>query len=296
MKAAPAYKFLPPELADRLTNLSLSVRRAVEGGKQGSHRSPHHGSSVEFADYREYVRGDPPNLIDWAVYGRSDRYVIRRYIEETNLRAFILLDTSESMTFHEEGVHSKIDYASFLAAGLMYILVHQSDSAGLALFNEKIHQQMPPVSTLEGLRPMLLALEGIKPSGRSGIEQAMHTLAEQIRMRSLIILVSDCLRDPAEILRGVRHLHHNGHEVTLMHVMDPAEMRLTFSGLVELKELETGEKLLLQTEEYRDAYAAEVQRHVETLRRGCIDCFAEYHLVDTRKPIEEALHLRAKRE
>ncbi len=296
MKTAPAYKFLPPELAERLRNLGLSVRRPVEGGKQGAHRSPHHGASVEFSDYREYTPGDPPNLIDWAVYARSDRHVIRRYIEETNLRAFIVLDTSESMAFHERGVYPKMDYAAYLAAGLMYILVRQSDSAGLVFFNETIHKQMPPVGTLEGLRPMLLALEEIKPAGRSGIEPALHTLAEQVRQRSLFLLLSDCLRDPAEILRGVRHLYHNGHEVTILHLMDPAELRLTFTGLVELKELETGEKLLLQTEEFREAYAAEVQRHIETLRKGCVDCFADYHLVDTAQPVEASLQLRAKRE
>jgi uncharacterized protein (DUF58 family) len=296
VKTASAYKYLPPELADRLRNLSLTVRRPVEGGKQGQHRSPHHGASVEFSDYREYSRGDPPNLIDWAVMARSDRYVIRRYVEETNLRAFVLLDTSESMAFHEEGVHSKMDYACYLAAGLMYILIHQSDSAGLVLFNDRVHRQFPPASSVEGLRPMLLALEELKPSGPSGIEEALHTLAEQIRLRSLILLLSDCLRDPAGILRGVRHLHHNGHEVTVLHVMDPAELRLTFAGLVELKEMETGEKLLLQAEEYREAYAAEVQKHIETLRKGCIDCLADYHLIDTRRPVEEALHLRAKRE
>ena len=296
VKITPAYKFLPPELAERLGNLGLSVRRPVEGGMQGLHKSPHHGASVEFSDYREYVQGDPPNLIDWAVFARSDRYVIRRYQEETNLRAFIMLDTSESMAFHEEGVHTKMDYASYLTAGLMFILVHQSDSAGLVLFNEKITKQLPPAGSLASLRPLLLALEEIKPAGRSGIEAAMHEVAEQLKRRTLVVLISDCLRDPAEILRGVRHLHHNGHEVTIMHVMDPAEMHLTFTGLVELKELETGAKLLLHTEEFKDAYAAEVQRHVETLRKGCADCFAEYHLVDTRKPIEEALHMRVKRE
>lgn len=295
MKTA-AYKFLPPELADRLGNLGVSVRRPVEGGLQGLHQSPHHGASVEFSDYREYVRGDPPHLIDWAVFARSDRYVIRRYQEETNLRAFLLLDTSESMAFHEQGLHSKMDYAAFLAAGLMYILARQSDSAGLVLFSDKVQRQLPPAGSLEGLRPLLRALEDIRPAGRSGIEATLHAVAEQVKRRSLFLLLSDCLCDPAEILRGVRHLHHNGHEVTILHVLDPAEMRLAFTGLVELKELETGAKLLLQTEEFRDAYAAEVQRHIDTLRKGCADCLAEYHLVDTRQPVEETLHLRVRRE
>jgi uncharacterized protein (DUF58 family) len=140
---APAYKFLPPELADRLRGLNLVVRKPVEGALQGQHRSPHHGSSVEFADYREYTRGDPPNLIDWAVYARTDRHVIRRYQEETNLRAYILLDTSESMGFRELGPISKMDYACYVAAGLMYLLVSQSDAAGLTLFNDAPGKSFP---------------------------------------------------------------------------------------------------------------------------------------------------------
>jgi uncharacterized protein (DUF58 family) len=120
----------------------------------------------------------------------------------------------------------------------------------------------------------------------------MHKVAEQVKARSLIILISDLLRPPDETLRGIRHLHHNGHEVTVMHVLDPAEIRLNFTGLVELRELESGKKLVLQADEIRDAYNAEVQRFIEQLRRGCIDCLAEYHLADTRKPVEEILHLR----
>ena len=129
-----AYKFLPPQFADRLRGLGLGVRGRVEGGTQGAHRSPHQGASVEFSDFREYVRGDSPQLIDWSVFARSDKYVIRRYQEETSLRAFVLLDTSESMAFKEEGAHTKMDYACYLAAGLMYILCSQADSAGLVVF------------------------------------------------------------------------------------------------------------------------------------------------------------------
>ena len=158
-----AYKFLPPELADRLRGLGVTVRRPVEGALQGLHRSPHHGASVEFADYREYTRGDPPNRIDWAVYARTDRHVIRRYQEETNVRAYILLDTSESMAFRDAGRLSKMDYACSLAAGLMFVLVNQSDAAGLTLFNDEVRKTFPPVGSLGGLRPMLLALEEIKP-------------------------------------------------------------------------------------------------------------------------------------
>lgn len=288
----PAYKFLPPELADRLRGLGLSVRKPVEGALQGLHRSPHHGSSVEFADYREYTPGDPPNRIDWAVFARTDRHVIRRYQEETNLRAYVLLDTSESMAFRDLGLHTKMDYACFLAAGLMYVLVNQSDAAGLMLFNESIGKSFPPVASLGGLRPLLLALEEIKPTGQSQIGKALHHLAEQIQRRSLVILISDLLQDPAEVIRGLQHLHHNRHEVMVLQPMDAAEMNLNFSGLVELRELETGARLPVHVDEMREAYAAEVRKFLDEIRRGCGGCQAEHHLVDTRTPVEEALHAR----
>jgi uncharacterized protein (DUF58 family) len=286
------YKFLPPELADRLRGLGVSVRKPVEGAMQGLHRSPHHGSSVEFADYREYTRGDPPNLIDWAVFARTDRYVIRRYQEETNLRAYILLDTSQSMAFRDLGRHSKMDYASFLAASLMYLLVSQSDAAGLTLFNDTTGKTFAPTSSLDGLRPMLLALEDIKPSGRSKIDAALHQLAEQIQRRSLVILISDLLQNPAEITRGLQHLHHNKHEILVLQPLDPAELNLNFSGLCELRDLETGARLPVHGDEIRDAYSHEVQKFLDEIRRGCLNCLADYHLIDTRVPIEETLHAK----
>lgn len=288
----PAYKFLPPELADRLRGLGLSVRKPVEGGMQGLHRSPHHGSSVEFADYREYTRGDPPNLIDWAVYARTDRYVIRRYQEETNLRAYLLLDTSESMSFRELGRHSKMDYACFLAAGLMYVLVSQSDAAGLMLFNDGPGKFFPPTGSLDGLRPLLLALEEVKPAGRSKIDAALHRLAEQIQRRSLIILISDLLQDPAQIVPGLQHLHHNKHEILVLQPLDPAEITLQFGGLSELRDLETGDRLPVHADEVREAYAQEVQKFLDEIRRGCLGCLADYRLIDTRTPVEETLHAK----
>lgn len=285
-------KYLPPEFADRLRGLGVTVRHPVEGGLQGQHRSPHHGSSVEFADYREYTRGDPPNRIDWAVYARTDRHMIRRYQEETNLRAHVLLDTSESMAFSTAGRPAKMDYACRLAAGLMFVLVNQSDAAGLTLFNDTIQKTFPPAGSFSGLRPLLLALDEIKPAGHSQIERTLHAVAEQIQRRSLVILISDLLQDPADILRGIRHLRHNLHEVMVLHTLDAAELSLNFSGLAELRELETGARLTVHADEIRDAYAREVEKYLDELRRGCLGSLADYQLMDTRTPVGEALHAK----
>jgi uncharacterized protein (DUF58 family) len=287
-----AYKFLPPVLADRLRGLGLAVRRPVEGPMQGLHRSPHHGASVEFSDYREYTPGDPPQQIDWAVYARTDRYVVRRYQEETNLRAYLLLDTSASMEFRASGLHSKMDYACYLAAALMLVLVNQSDAASLGLFGSDITRDFPPVGTMEGLRPMLLALEEIKPAGRGNIERALHQTAEKIQRHSLVILISDLLQNPAEIIRGIQHLRHNHHEVMVMQTLDAAELNLGFNGLVELRDMETGDRLPVRADEVREAYASEVRKFLDEIRRGCQGSLAEHHLIDTRTPLEETLHAK----
>ena len=239
MKAPTTYKFLPPAFADRLTGMGITVRRPVVGAQQGLHRSPNFGASVEFAEYREYRPGDAPSLIDWAVFARSDKYMIRRFQEETNLRAYILLDTSASMSYREDGPMTKLQYASYLAAGLMYILVHQSDWVGLLTFDEKLKKTFPPVGSFEGL--------------------------------------------------------HAGHDVTVLHVLDGGELVLPFDGLVELRELETAKKMVVEASEIKDAYVRTVARYLDTLRRGCTDCLADYFVMDTKLPVEEALHRRAAR-
>jgi uncharacterized protein (DUF58 family) len=185
-----------------------------------------------------------------------------------------------------------MDYACYLAAALMLVLVGQSDSAGLTLFNDEIRQTFPSAGSLNGLRPLLLALEEIKPSGRSQIEQALHQMADRIQRRSLVILISDLLQDPAGIIRGIQHLRHNQHEVLVLQPLDAAEMSLSFSGLAELRELETGARLPVAADELREAYASEVSLFLEEIRRGCGGSMADYHLIDTRTPVEQTLHAK----
>jgi uncharacterized protein (DUF58 family) len=284
------YKYLPPPFAESLNGLGVFVRRPVHGSIEGLHRSPNFGASVEFAEYREYTPGDPIHLIDWAVYARTDRHVIRQFHEETNLRAYVLLDTSESMVFREEGPKSKMDYACFLAAGLLYILLRQGDMAGLITFDHRTRDVFEPISTFTGVRPMLLHLEQIRPARRSDIEAVLHEVAATIKSKSLVILISDLLQDPEKILRGWRHLFHDGHNLIVLHVLDPGEQRLSFGGVVELRELETGARMVVEADEIRDAYRAAVERYVNVLRLGCTECMGDYRLVDTRHPVEEELN------
>ncbi len=295
MKGTVVFKYLPPALAEGLSGLGISVKRPVVGAQQGLHRSPNHGASVEFAEYREYRPGDPPNMIDWAVYGRSDRYMIRRFQEETNLRGHVLLDTSESLGFRAAGPMSKLEYACHLAASMLFILVRQGDTAGLMTFDETVREGFAPVGTFEGLRPMLMHLEGVQAGGGSGIEASLHEAAGRLKSRSLVILISDLLQPADGILRGLRHLQHDGHDVTVFQVLDPGEIELGLAGLSEVSELETGRRLLIDADEIRESYRRAVERHLDALRSGCSQSMVDYLQVSTRMSVEEAVHLRARR-
>jgi uncharacterized protein (DUF58 family) len=218
--------------------------------------------------------------------------MVRRFQEETNLRATILLDTSESLAFKDYSTLSKMEYASCLAAGLMFMLVNQGDTVGLMTFDSTIRQQYAPVGSMEGLRRLLLALEEIKATGRSNIEAVIHEAARQIHSRSLVIIISDFLQSPDEIIRGLRHLYHDKHAIMVIHVMDSAEIQLSYAGMAEFRELETGARMVVEVDDVRNAYAQEVQRYIEELRTGCAGCLAVHHLIDTRSPLEESLFMR----
>jgi uncharacterized protein (DUF58 family) len=291
------YKYLPPHLADRLRGLGIGVRKQMEGGMQGLHRSPAFGSSVEFAEYRAYVPGDPIRRIDWAVYARTDRHVIRQFHDEVNVRAYVLLDISESMAFPRHpgraGAPSKMEYASFLAAGIMYLMVQQRDSTALFTFDDDIRRSSDPVSSFVGLKPMLLALEEIEPTRPGNIAKVLHSAAEKIVGRCLVILISDLLQDPAEVLHGIGHLTHDGKEVTVFQVLDPSELRLPMDGLCEIEALESHEKLVVDIAQVRDRYLERLRGYLDEVRTGCTNAGADYYLVDTQMDVRDALYKRS---
>jgi uncharacterized protein (DUF58 family) len=293
MSSARVFKYLPAIVADQIRGLGFSSRRPMQGGIQGLHRSPDFGASVEFAEYRDYIEGDAPNLIDWSVYAKTDRYMIRRFQDETNLRACILVDASASLHFRQTGPVTKFEYACSLAAGLMYLLVCQGDAASLSFFTDRVTRRFEPVASTETLSPILLEMENMQAKGAGNIEASLHEAAEMLKQRTLVIVISDLLQPPAQLARGIQHLQHNRHDVTVFHVLDAAEIALPMHGLVELRDLETDEKLLIEAEEIRPRYAQAVQGYLAEISRICTACGTHYFTVETRTPMVEALAKRA---
>jgi uncharacterized protein (DUF58 family) len=293
MAAPRAFKYLPPRVADQIRGLGLAARRPMQGGIQGLHRSPDFGASVEFAEYRDYIEGDAPNLIDWSVYAKTDRYMIRRFQDETSLRATVLVDASASLDWKQTGLVTKFEYACSLAAGLMYLLVSQGDAVSLSFFTDKLTKRFASVASVDSLSPVLLEMEKVEPAGAGNIEAALHEAAEALGHRSLVVVISDLLQPPAQLARGLQHLQHNRHDVTVFHVLDAAEISLPLHGLVELRDLETAEKLLIQADEIRPRYAQAVQGYLGEVSRLCASCGLNYFTIETRTSLLEALAKRA---
>lgn len=289
MNTRAGRRFLDPRALARLANMQLVARTVVEGFVAGLHQSPHRGFSVEFAEYREYVPGDDLKHFDWRAFARCDRRCVKQYQEETNLRATVLLDGSRSMAYASAGGLSKFQYGCYLAATLLYLMVRQQDSVGLVLFDEAIRRRIPPRASLQHLREMLIVLEGAEPSSRTGIAGALHTMAEATTKRGLVVLISDLLEEPGEVLRGLKHFRYRRHEVLVLHVLDPAELELPFSGLSVFRDLETGEELVLDAHLYRSEYEAKVRALLERYRRACAERGIDYVLARTDEPFDRLL-------
>lgn len=279
---------LSPQALARIANLQLVARRVVEGFITGLHQSPYHGFSVEFAEHRAYLPGDPIRHIDWKVYARTDRYVLKRFQEETNLKSYILLDTSASMGF-TSGNFTKLQYGVHLAAALAYLMIDQRDAVGLALFDDQLRRLLPPKSVRSYLNLILTELGSAAPSGQTGVGQALHRVAERMKRRGLVILISDLLDEPDQIASGLKHFRWDGHEVIVLQVLDPLEMSFAFPRDARFRDLETDETIITQPWHLRQAYQKEMNRFLEALKSGCRENGVDYALFDTRRPYDFAL-------
>ncbi|MBU1698659.1 MAG: DUF58 domain-containing protein [Candidatus Eisenbacteria bacterium] len=288
--AGEGFVHLDPLLVSKLQRLDLVARLVVEGFLTGLHRSPYHGFSVEFAEHRPYMPGDSLRHVDWKVYGKRDRYYVKKYEEETNLRAHLILDASASMGYKSGGaVFSKFDYGVRLAAALTYLMLHQQDSVGLLLFADQVLRFVPPRSAPSQLRLVLAELDKARVQGTTEIGQSLHHLAAQVRRRGLVILISDLMDDPAKILSGLKHFRHRKHEVIVFHVLDPAEIDFPFKEESVFIDSETQEKLTTIPWEIADEYEARLAAWKKLYKKECADHHVDYVEIRTDMPFDLAL-------
>ena len=282
--------YLDPETVSRISRLDLVARLVVEGFITGLHRSPYHGFSVEFSEHRPYRPGDPLRDLDWKAYAKSDRLYVKRYEEETNLKAYLLLDISGSMDFQSGAPMSKFRYATSLAAALSYLMLKQRDAVGLLLYHHEIESYVPPRSVQSHLQVMLKTLDQAAPRRDTRMAPAFHDLAERISRRGLVIVLSDLLDDPGEVLNGLRHFRHLGHEVVVFHLLDPRERDLDFRDETRFFDLEDPDHTLTtQPRHIHHEYRALMDEMIQKYRRGCAGSRIDYALINTATPFDTAL-------
>jgi uncharacterized protein (DUF58 family) len=281
-------RLLDPHFVSKLARLDLKARLVVEGFLTGLHRSPYHGFSVEFAEHRQYMPGDPLRHLDWKVLAKSDRKYLKQYEEETNLRASLLLDTSASMGYGSRGL-TKLEYARQLAAALAYLMLTQNDAVGMFAFAAGRGEHIPPRSTMGHLRPLLLLLDRAAAGGGTDFAASLHALAERLTRRGLIILFSDLLDDPDRIAQAIHHFRHRKHEVLVFHILDPLEVSFDFEREAVYVDLESGERVTTRPQELRGDYRARVRDWREQLRQFCIEKRADYVPLTTDQPYDRAL-------
>jgi uncharacterized protein (DUF58 family) len=279
----------PADIA-RLGSMSVRARVIVEGAFAGMHQNPHAGSSIEFSEHKEYAPGDDIRRIDWKAVGRVDRYYIKRFEDETEMRTFLLVDSSASMGYGRKGV-TKLAYASYVAAALAYLLAQQGDPAGLMLFDEKTRQYLPPRTRGGHIRDLLVALEAAYPAGRTEPARALAEIGEIADRRSLIVLFSDLLDAPADLGNRLRQIRSRGNDVVLFHVMDPDEVELPFDDVTDFEgiEPEDGRRLLVDPRDLAASFARESAALRERWRQACLEARVEYRFTTTAAPPAEVL-------
>jgi uncharacterized protein (DUF58 family) len=262
------HRYLDPLALAKVGSLELQARLVVEGYLSGMHKSPYHGFSVEFAQHREYVPGDDIKHVDWKVYGRTGRFFLKQYEEETNLILWLLLDVSESMRYGS-GPVTKYDYACLSAAALAYLTLHQQDSVGLVTFDNQVRSFLKPSSQPSHLKEMVHVMNRGAPRDKTRLAPIFHDLAERLNRRAIIVLLSDLFDEPADLLAGLRHLRYKRHEVIVMHVLDGAELDFPFQEATLFRGLEQYPELLTDPRALRQGYLEQIEGFITEVRRGC---------------------------
>jgi uncharacterized protein (DUF58 family) len=279
---------LTEEFIAKLDKFNLRARLIVEGFIVGLHKSPYHGFSVEFSDHRQYNPGDPINNLDWKVFAKTNRYYIKRFEEETNLKSYILIDHSSSMAF-SSGSISKLEYAKAFASALSYLMISQQDAVGMLTYADRITGYLPPRSVRSYLNVIFKELFNLKAENKTRTAEILHSLADRIKKRGLIILISDMIDDPDQILQGLQHFRHNKHEVILFHIQDKAEQEFDFKYETEFIDAESGEKIIVNPWQIKKDYLKAYNANSQYLKTKCHESFIEYNPITTETPFDENL-------
>lgn len=278
---------LDSAVLSRLMAQPLMTRFPMEGSISGQHKSPHRGSSVEFAEYRNYAPGDDLRRLDWRVFGRTDRFYMKEFEAETNLRCYLVVDASGSMAFSSEN-GSKLEYARRMAATLAYLVIHQGDAAGLICAGEKT-VEVPPRRTPSHLQLILDTLQSTEAQGETNLTTALHDLAEKVRARGLVIVLSDLFHDPEEMLSALQHLRFKKHDVAVFHLLDDAEVKFQFDRPIRFTDLESNSSLVTEPALIREQYLAELNAFLERMEKGCREFKADYKRVLTSQGYDRIL-------
>ena len=281
-------RFLRPEALQRISRLEIKARNIVEGFLSGMHRSPYFGQSVEFVQHREYVQGDDVRRIDWKVWSKTDKYYIKLYEEETNLRTNLIVDVSESMLFGS-GKETKYEYACTIAASLAYLLLRQQDAVGLTTFDSGIRSQLPMRSKHTHLHAILDGLGVQSPDKKTDMFGILRTVAEQMTRRGMVVIISDLFADRESLFRGLKLLRHRGHDVLVFHIMDDQEIDFEYSGTTKFEGMEEAGDLICNPRSLREGYLAAVQKFLDELRRGCAKHVVDYQIIRTSENLDAVL-------
>lgn len=286
-------KYLNPDVLTKIARLELRARMIVEGFISGMHKSPYQGFSVEFAAHREYVPGDDIRHIDWRLFGRADRFYIKQYEEETNLRTQLLLDCSRSMAYPEHPGRArmtKYDYACTLAASLVYLLMHQQDACGLVMFDRDVRERIPPTSSTAQLRSIIEVIERNAPDDTTDVKMLFTKMAEQFKQRGLVVLISDLLTDVDEVIEGLQRLRYTRHDVIVFHILDHDEVEFPFEDNTQFEGLEAPEvNIFTDPQNLRESYLEIVHEFIRKVRTTCMNHRIDYKLLTTRDPLDAGL-------
>jgi len=284
----PGGHILTPDIISRLNNLSLKARFVVEGFIVGLHQSPYHGFSVEFSEHRAYGAGDEIRHVDWKLWGKTDRFFIKQFEEETNLKSYLLVDQSLSMTYKSKKM-TKLEYAQILAASLGYLMLKQQDAVGLTLFDDRIRVNIPARSKRSHLNIILSQMQNIIAGPETTIAPVLHKTAEAIKKRGLIILISDLFDDPDKVLSGLQHFRYKGHEVIVFHVLDPQELTLDFTQRTRFRDMESGEEIVTDPWHIQSDYQKSMEQFCDYIKSNCRQKNIDYVQLSTDLPLDIAL-------